>query len=592
MYATAYYTVPERPGRPLARPQPHRRDTKASFAHKLDGGDFGSSRLHLSVKASIPETDPAPSTRRRPTPSVTTSQLFPVDTSEVHVVNSMWAKQGRSKRGLELITSDLVGFEKQPEVIASPESTTSLASMSAAATCTFVSMTPSTSTSTSCSSLPSALFSSFAPSSTSSTSTVTAVCRSSPRPGLSKCVKDCCAHQEHPRIGKSSVSQSSCELPSRLRPLSLSPAQPRFPVSSSDSPLHVLLDQAKKDGICSAELAVRENRPKARSKVNTGIRPRSQSLSRVENDLGRRIASASSSSHSLVEDFVSSLTNKLPLSSCFQKNDGDGDGDGDGGSDIFPLLPLHPRPKTYVRRFAPLLPQPRSPFRSRSPPRHPTPRFRLIENREYLRLKAVWNRLSDVHMDDDDVDGGGYEDADSTLGVTLCELDCGCEDEGRCRRKHGWTTYLRGHPLPLPSPALIDKQGNLYTGCELVVGIAIDGIKGSALAHHNIIIGKGKKNKPTKADSSIMTDLLDGLSLANLLSSSSSKISSLSYSLGRTLESFRHLGEIHATSVGRVNLGSGAYREDGQTDTPTSARAHAAVIHSNRPISVSGPEGL
>lgn len=488
---------------------------------------------------------------------------------------------------------------------------------------------------------------------------------------------------------------------SKQRSLLLSSPQPvhrttgaiRTPVASSASPLHVLLDEARKDGICSAELAAKETL-NARANIkarNTIGRPRARSLSvpvrkaTYETKKSSPSTPASTSAPpsprivpvrtgTLLDNLVS-FTAKLPSSYYDVYPDTNASTSTSTSNtsvteESYPLLPFD-HPKTYTLRFPPPQAQPRSPFRPRSPPRHPTPRFRLIENREYLRLKAVWNRLSgadgvalDMFVDtvhdsyyygdgDADADGNVDDDHDyeeeendpTSDGIRLRDLDCGCESEEDCdhlyeEEDHETSSFSRNrvsrsrtrrrimHSHPLPSQSLVDKQGNLHTGCELVVGIAIDGIKESALRTR--VIGqqqrrgsaKGKEKEKTKfkaqttssATSSRKLDLLDGLSLTSFVLSPSISLSSLSDSVRRTLDSFRVLGEGHARRVGastqisqttdvsstsaqgRKADDSGGSKQSTdqahQDRVQAHAHGHAVEDPHHRSISVSGPEGL
>lgn len=575
-YPTPWYTTSNH--RPLARPhQAHRRDTKPNLNSKRDGGVGSCPAPSSMTSVSLP--DLASTTKKKPS-----SQLFPIDTSELDTVKHMWTQQGRSKRAMELISGDLVGMRGREERAIGPEPSafapTCVASALAAAS-------PSTSTSTSYSSLPSALFSSFRSSSTSSASTITVVCKSSPDPETSRCIEDCCVPlQKRSKVETYSTMQSPSK-PTKGRSLSLSlpktTSVTRTPVSPTDSPLHVLLDQAKREGLCSAELAILENATKA--KIRAHARSRSRSLSAVK-DL--RSQSAPSASRSLIEDFIS-FASKLPLSYSLSYDIYSSTDD-----EIFPLHHISqriPRPKNYALKFPPPLPQPRSPFRSQSPvTQQPTARFRLVENKEYLRLKAVWNRLAEdqIFLNSYEL----YRSADPSFGIGLDELDCGCDGDGECDcdyedeqsrnqtnnlSRTSRTSHSRSsQSLPPPPTALVDREGNLHTGCELVVGIAIDGLGESGL-------GIGRRGDRRKRDGSRRSltgmGIRGGLSFAaNLVSSS--KLSSVSYSVRQALDLFRQIGEIqvkHSTQYASVGASTYGHKTTGALD-----------IHSHR----TGPEGL
>lgn len=251
-----------------------------------------------------------------------------------------------------------------------------------------------------------------------------------------------------------------------------------------------------------------------------------------------------------------------------------------------------------------------------------------------LFVDTVHGDYCDGDDDDDDDDDQDDEDGTTSNGIRLRDLDCGCESEGECdhlyEEEDGTSSLSRDrlsrsrtrrrimHHHPLPSQSLVDKQGNLHTGCELVIGIAIDGIKESALGlrvgqqRRGSAKGKEKAKTQTRAKSSSALsskklDLLDGLSLTSLVLSPSLSLSSLSHSVRRTLDSFRALGEGHVRLVGVLaqttqttdssgytsTSAQGLHGEDRAHQDRVQAHAHGPVEDPHhRSISMTGPEGL
>ena len=363
--------------------------------------------------------------------------LFPFDEEELSAVRTMWHEQGR--QGFA-ISETLVRPPTKPPVQASDVAGPTVQNPHLVSPDASDTNTSSASTSTSSSgSAPSALFSSIHTTTSVATSISTVTNLSSP-----------CSPSK----------DSSPQVLQATKPAPVQLTHKFVPVPSTESPLHQH----------AASVSLRETLKADRARRIHGQLRTQSAPHDPECDISSRAKSVSSGIRWLrkggkvVEEFVD-LVARLPTS-YMPVSDVEGSSlrskscpPVSGIQTPTPppetfiyLLPLRP-PPLYPRVFPPIPTLPRSPYRPLTPPTLPTPRMRLVSNPQFLRLKALQNRV-----------------LWGLVPVSQAECEALADIERAYR-----ASMSPGRPD-------VDRCGHMFTAKESLMRVAMDGLGKSALS--------------------------------------------------------------------------------------------------------------
>ena len=389
------------------------------------------------LSRSIESTDTAETITRR-LPHCRQEFLFPFDEGEMSAVRTMWREQRRP--GLA-ISETLVSppMKESSSDVAQPtaQSPRLEGSDASDANTTPNSISPSSNSS---GSAPSALFSSILTTTSIATSVSTVTQLSSP-------------------CSPSKVSSS--DAPQAAMPIVAQSTRSFVQVPSAESPLHQH----------AASVALREALEEQHTRRDHRDHCRTQSAPySLERDVPRKSRGVSSGSGWLrrgsraVEGLVD-LVSKLPTSylptgdlmetplraaSCPPMSRIQPLTPSVAPETFIYLLPLK-RP-SYPRVFPPIPTLPRSPYRPLTPPIQPTPRIRIVSNPQFLRLKALQNRV---------------------LWGLVPVSQAECEALAQIERSQQMNAA--------PGRADVDRFGQMFTAKESMMRVAVDGLGRSAL---------------------------------------------------------------------------------------------------------------
>ncbi|KAF8581754.1 hypothetical protein K439DRAFT_1635922 [Ramaria rubella] len=396
--ARAQYFRAPRQGKPPTHPlQPQR--SKPTFSRFLDYLDSPLSQPPLHSRPDF---------------------LFPMDESELHAMRSMWLDQGR--KGLAIVENLVRPPEDPTGGFVSSTKTDICPEHSEDAFCDSCSTSPSSS-----SSAPSALFSSIL----TETSTATSIST----------------------VTRANLLHSPTKVPPARTTRSVTPAPGAckfISVPSTECPLHTHAAVVSLRKLLEEEYTNRTQMRRPASLVSH------RTLTTSETRWLRKGSKA-------VEGFVD-LISKLPtsylpspdyedysprFSSCPPPYRPSRVPESFPETYIY-LLPL--RSPSYPRVFPPIPTLPRSPHRPIVPPAQVTPRMRLVGNPQYLRLKALQNRVL-----------WGL--------VSIPEAECDMLAD-----------IARRHSADAPPGRMdVDRQGYMFTAREVLLRVAVEGLGKSAL---------------------------------------------------------------------------------------------------------------